>query len=197
MRREGLQAIAPQRFTPRTTNSRHDARISPNLLTSRPGEPQAAGLVIVGGHHLPAVARGRWCYLATFQDKVTRRVVGWAMESRMTADLVVKALGLALRRGLLRGEALVPTDRGSQYVSDAYRELLGRHGLQQSMSGCGNCYDNAQAESFFSRFKAELGEQGVFESVTQARSETFSYLEGYYNRVRLHSSLGVPESVSL
>jgi putative transposase len=75
-------------------------------------------------------------------------------------------------------------------VADSYRALLGRHALRQSMSGKGNCYDNAQAESFFARFKTELVEGGVFEDVEQARSETFSYIEGYYNRIRRHSGLG-------
>ena len=97
---------------------------------------------------------------------------------------------MALRNGRIRPQAIIHTDRGSQYVSDAYRQLLAAHGLRQSMSGKGNCYDNAQAESFFSRFKAELVEDGIFETVGHARSETFSYIEGYYNRIRLHSSLG-------
>lgn len=108
----------------------------------------------------------------------------------MTADLVVKALAMALRRGLVEKNAIVHTDRGSQYVSDIYQDLLQWRGLRQSMSGKGNCYDNAQAESFFARFKTELVEDGVFESVEQAETESFSYIEGYYNRVRLHSGLG-------
>ena len=82
------------------------------------------------------------------------------------------------------------SDRGSQYASNGFRQLLQVSGSRQSMSGKGHCYDNAQAESFFSRFKAALIEGGVFEDLEQARSEIFSYLEGYYNRVRLHSSLG-------
>jgi transposase InsO family protein len=108
----------------------------------------------------------------------------------MTAQLVIDAFCQARRRGLIRRGAIIHTDRGSQYASVEYRRLLYIHGLQQSMSAKGNCYDNAQAESFFSRFKAELVEDGIFESVEQARSETFSYIEGYYNRIRRHSSLG-------
>jgi transposase InsO family protein len=99
----------------------------------------------------------------------------------MTAELVVRALLMALRRGLVKKNAVIHTDRGSQYVSNLYRELLERHGLRQSMSGRGNCYDNAQAESFFGRFKTELVEGGKFESIEEAESETFSYIEGYYN----------------
>ena len=109
---------------------------------------------------------------------------------QMTAELVVKALQKALRQGLIKAGAIIHTDRGSQYVADDYRQLLARCALRQSMSGKGNCYDNAQAESFFSRFKTELVEDGIFEDVETARSESFSYIEGYYNRIRMHSSLG-------
>ncbi len=108
----------------------------------------------------------------------------------MTAELVISALQKAIRKGLVKAGAIVHSDRGSQYASTAFHCLLQQNCLRQSMSGKGNCYDNAQAESFFSRFKAELMEDGVFEDVEQARSEIFSYIEGYYNRVRLHSSLG-------
>ncbi len=148
------------------------------------------GRVIIGDITYLPLKNGKFCYLATFQDKYTRRIVGWAVMAQMTAELVVRALLMALRRGLLAKNAIIHTDRGSQYVSNNYRASLQRHGLRQSMSGKGNCYDNAQAESFFARFKTELVEDGVFESVEQARSETFSYIEGYYNRIRLHSSLG-------
>lgn len=108
----------------------------------------------------------------------------------MTTQLVIDAFLQARRRGLIKSGAIIHTDRGSQYAAVEYRRLLYIHGLRQSMSAKGNCYDNAQAESFFSRFKAELVEDGIFESVKQARSETFSYIEGYYNRIRRHSSLG-------
>ncbi len=108
----------------------------------------------------------------------------------MTAELVISALHKAIGKGLVKAGAIIHSDRGSQYASNKFRQLLQRSGFRQSMSGKGNCYDNAQAESFFSRFKAELMENGVFEDMEQARSEIFSYIEGYYNRVRLHSSLG-------
>jgi transposase InsO family protein len=91
----------------------------------------------------------------------------------------VDALQMARRRFLLKKKAIIHTDLGSQYASVEYRRLLYINGLRQSMSGKGNCYDNAQAESFFSRFKAELLENGKFESIEQAKSEVFSYIEGY------------------
>jgi len=108
----------------------------------------------------------------------------------MTAQMVIDVFLQARRRGLIGKNAIIHTDQGSQYAAVEYRRLLYIGGFRQSMSRKGNCYDNAQAESFFSRFKAELVENGVFESVEQARSEIFSYIEGYYNRNRLHSSLG-------
>lgn len=190
MKREGLRAIQPKRFCPRTTDSRHGGRISPNLLKQFEGEPRRAGATVVGDITYLALRGGRFCYLATFQDKLTRRIIGWEVSEQMTADLVVRALQMALRGGRICPNAIIHTDRGSQYISEAYRNLLAQYGLRQSMSGRGNCYDNAQAESFFSRFKAELVEGGSFEDTAQAKSETFSYIEGYYNRIRLHSSLG-------
>ncbi len=108
----------------------------------------------------------------------------------MTAQLVIDVFLQARRHGLIGKGAIIHTDRGSQYAAVDYRRLLYTGGFRQSMSRRGNCYDNAQAESFFSRFKAELVENGIFESVEQARSEVFSYIEGYYNRIRLHSGLG-------
>lgn len=190
MKEENLKAINPKRFVPQTTDSRHERRISPNLLKEPANRPANFGEVIIGDITYLALSGGRWCYLAMFQDKLTRRIVGWTISERMTASLVIQALQMALRRGLIKRNAIVHTDRGSQYASNEYRALLKRCLLRQSMSGKGNCYDNAQAESFFSRFKTELVEGGIFETVEHARAETFSYIEGYYNRIRLHSSLG-------
>lgn len=189
MKRQSLTAIRPKRFVPKTTDSKHSFGYSPNLLKTV-GEPQEKGQVIVGDITYLPLQNGKFCYLATFQDKFTRRIVGWKVSERMSAQFVIDAFGQARRRGLIERGAIIHTDRGSQYASVEYRRLLYIHGFRQSMSATGNCYDNAQAESFFSRFKAELVEGGIFESVEQARSETFSYIEGYYNRIRRHSSLG-------
>jgi len=190
MKREGLRAIAPKRFKPQTTDSKHDLRVSPNLLQSGVNQPTGKGEVIVGDITYLALRGGGFCYLACFQDKYTRRIVAWQLSNRMTAQLVTDALGQALRRKLIRRGAIIHTDRGSQYAAVEYRRLLHINGFRQSMSRKGNCYDNAQAESFFSRFKAELVENGVFESFEDAKSEVFSYIEGYYNRIRLHSGIG-------
>ena len=195
MREMGLVAIQPRSFKPRTTDSRHYKLISPNLLREA-DLPLTWGEQIVGDiTYLPLIGGG-FVYLATYQDRMTKRLVGWSIDDSMRAELVMKALQMALRRGLIKRGAMVHTDRGSQYVSNAYRSLLERCGLRQSMSGRGNCYDNAQAESFFSRFKAELVTADThqpiraFKDLAHARQEAFSYIEGYYNRVRLHSAIG-------
>jgi len=189
MKRQNLTAIAPKRFKPITTDSRHELWISPNLLQNGMSTPSGKGEVIVGDITYLPVKGGGFCYLACFQDKFTRRIIGWQVSNRMTAQLVIDAFGQAQRRGLIKHGAIIHTDRGSQYASAEYRRLLYINGFRQSMSRKGNCYDNAQAESFFSRFKAELIENGIFESVADAKSEIFSYIEGYYNRIRLHSGL--------
>ena len=190
MRREKLMAIGPRRFKPRTTDSDHDSRISPNLLRNAANEPTAAGEVMIGDITYIRLRDGRFCYLAVCQDKFTRRILGWAISMRMTVQLVIDAFQLARRRASFRRVAIIHTDRGSQYAAVEFRRLLYIHGFRQSMSAKGNCYDNAQAESFFSRFKAELIEDGVFESIEEARTEIFSYIDGYYNRIRRHSALG-------
>lgn len=103
---------------------------------------------------------------------------------------MLAALQKALRQGWIEPQAIIHTDRGSQYSAKNFRRLLARHALRQSMSAKGNCYDNAQAESFFARYKTELLEGGQFENLERAVSETFSYIEVYDNRKRRHSSLG-------
>lgn len=196
MKEQGLVAINPKRFVPRTTDSNHGLIVSPNLLKEPGSEPLFWGEVVVGDITYIPLINGKWCYLAIWQDKMTRRIIGWELMERMTAELVVRALRKALRQGLIKRGAIIHTDRGSQYVSDEFRRLLSRFSLRQSMSGKGNCYDNAQAESFFSRFKVELVEDGVFEDLATARAEAFSYIEGYYNRIRMHSSLGYKSPIN-
>lgn len=194
MREEGLVAKYPKPFRPRTTDSRHNKQASPNLLKEAATTVFGAGEAIVGDITYLPLWNGRFCYLAMFQDKVTKRIVGWSISMNMTAELVVEALQMALRRGFVKRNAIVHTDRGSQYASDQYRALLRRCGLRQSMSAKGNCYDNAQAESFFSRLKTEI-DVSVFNSVVEAQAEAFDYIDCYYNRIRRHSAIGgkIPE----
>lgn len=189
MREENLKAIQPRSFKPKTTDSK-GTQPAPNLLAGIKLEECAPQKIIIGDITYIRLGGGKFCYLAVWQDKVTRRIIGWSLSLEVTQELVISALRKAIQKGLIKAGAVVHSDRGSQYASIAFRELLRRNGFRQSMSGKGNCYDNAQAESFFSRFKAELIEGGVFQDLEQARSEIFSYIEGYYNRARLHSSLG-------
>jgi transposase InsO family protein len=189
MKEEGLKAIGPKKFVPRTTDSKGTIA-APNLLKDIKLEECAPTKIIIGDITYIPLEDGSWCYLAIWQDKVTRRIIGWSLAATMTQELVISALAKAIKQDLVRAGAIIHSDRGSQYASNGFRELLRTNGFRQSMSGKGNCYDNAQAESFFSRFKTELIEGGAFEDIEQARLEIFSYIEGYYNRERLHSSLG-------
>jgi len=190
MRSLALEAITPRRFRPMTTDSRHTVQASPNLLLDGMNVAQQPGEVIVGDITYLPLASGKWSYLASWQDTFSKRIVGWAVADAMTEELVIKAFEKAVASSGVKPATIVHTDRGSQYVSNKFRALLEAHECRQSMSRRANCWDNAQAESLFSRYKTELLEDGVFEDTLQARSETFSYIEGYYNRVRRHSSLG-------
>ena len=116
---------------------------------------------------------------------MTGRILGWQVSETMTVTLVIESLEKAVSRGLVKAGAIIHTDRGSQYASKEFRGVLQRNCFRQSISAKGNCYDNAQAERFFSRFKAELIEGGVFEDVEQAKSEAFSYIEGVRPESRL------------
>jgi putative transposase len=190
MREQGLKAIQPRRFVPRTTDSRHGQRMSPNLLLERAIKVDRPRQVIVGDITYLPLQNGEWAYLATWMDLFSRKIVGWHLADSMTAELVIVALKKAILRERLLAGLIVHSDRGGQYVDTEFRRLLDQHGFEQSMSRADETYDNAHAESLFSRYKAELLEDGAFADVEQAHSETFAYIEGYYNRVRRHSSLG-------
>ena len=136
-----------------------------------------------------ATAEG-WLYLCVVIDLYSRKVVGWSMSRTMKAWLVVQALLMAMmRRGWPRG-VIFHSDRGSQYASQAVRRRLERHGLLQSMSRKGECWDNAPTETFFSTLKRELCGDRAFATRAEARGAIFEYLEIFYNRVRLHSTNG-------
>jgi transposase InsO family protein len=142
MKEQSLTAIRPKRFVPQTTDSNHAFGYSPNLLRDPANEPAGQGEVIVGDITYLPLQNGKFCYLATFQDKFTRRIVGWQVSSRMTTQIVIDALNRARRGGLIGRGAIIHTDRGSQYASVEYRRLLYINGFRQSLSAKGNCYDN-------------------------------------------------------
>jgi transposase InsO family protein len=174
MRCENLRAIQPKSFKPQTTDSKHGLPVCANLLQDRANAPTGQGEVFVGDITYLRLRDGKFCYLACLQDKFTRRIASWKVAERMTAQLVIDVFNQARRRGLIKRNAIIHTDQGSQYAAVEYRRMLYINGFRQSMSRKGNCYDNAQAESFFTRLKAELVENGIFETVGEARSEIFS-----------------------
>ena len=188
MQAEGLRAIQPQSFVPRTTDSRHGGRMSPNLVSGvvveRPQQVFVSDIT-----YLP-LEGGGWAYLATWLDLYSRRITGWQVAETMTAELIIGALRQAIGRGQPARGLIVHSDRGGQYVDTEFRRLLVAYGYRQSMSRAGETYDNAFAESLFSRYKAELLEDGVFRDVAEAQLETFDYIERYYNPIRRHSALG-------
>ena len=130
-----------------------------------------------------------WLYLAVLLDLYSRRVVGWAMSERIDQQLVLDALNMAIRQCRPRPGLIHHTDQGRQYWSTAYVEMLKKHGMLQSMSRIGNCYDNAVAESFFSSLKNELVNHCSFKTREEARAAVFEYIEVFYNRQRRHQSL--------
>lgn len=189
LRQRGLKAIQPRSFVPRTTQSRHPYPISPNLLLDRE-PPQRPGEVWVGDITYIPLSEGRWAYLAVWMDLYSRRIAGWQLEAHMREELVIKALTKALNSCPLKTESLiVHSDRGGQYAGGVFRKLLQKRKILQSMTRTDDPYDNAFAESYFSRLKAELLQDGAFESLEDARTEIFEYIEMYYNTQRRHSAL--------
>jgi transposase InsO family protein len=187
--RNGLQAIQPRSFVPRTTDSRHTYRISPNLLKERTA-PASPNEVWVGDITYIPMTNGGFLYLSVWMDLYSRKIVGWDLQDHMRESLVIESLQKALNVRRLIQRLLLHSDRGGQYAGTDFRKKLAKHNILQSMSDADNPYDNAHMESFFSRFKAEMLEGGAFRTAEDARSEIFEYIEMYYNTKRLHSSIG-------
>jgi transposase InsO family protein len=188
MRALGLAARSKKVFVPRTTDSRHGGPVCPNLLLHR-AAPRAAHEVWLSDITYVATGQG-WLYLAGFLDLATRRLVGWATGSTLEAALVCQGLRAARQRCRPRQGLIIHSDQGGQYASDVYRQLLGQIRAVPSMSRRGNCYDNATMESFWSTLKAECFASDFPATQREAHQMIFAYIETYYNRVRLHSSLG-------
>lgn len=186
MAERGLHALQPKNFLPKTSDGRAD-KPSPNLLAGRP-LPEAPNRAWAGDITFIPTSTG-WLYLAVVIDLGSRRIVGWSLADHMRSELVVDALRQAL---VVRpaNEAIFHSDRGSQYGSAAFRKVLATAGLRQSMSARANPYDNAWTESFIGTLKHEMLQNGCFENASDARTELFEYIEGYYNTHRKHSSIG-------
>lgn len=183
-----IKAKMAKPFVPRTTNSDHQTPVAPNTLNrdfqaSLPNQKWVTDMTYI------ATGEG-WLYLAAVLDLCSRRVVGWAMADHMQLELVSDALVMALEHRRPARGLLHHSDRGGQYASDAYQGLLTDHGLKCSMSRKGDCYDNAAMESFFGTLKTELVHQERYTTRDEARASIFEYIEVFYNRQRLHSTLG-------
>jgi putative transposase len=194
MKKQGLVAIQPKSFVPKTTDSNHSLGRSPNLLLDKEA-PKKPNEVFVGDITYIAMTDGSWLYLAVWQDMFSRKIVGWDLADHMRSELVINAFKKAIQARNLPKWLIVHSDGGGQYASVEMRKLLKDEGFCQSMTRKDNHYDNAMAESLFSRFKAELMQKGTFLSFADAYTEIFEFIEIYYNKKRRHSSINyeIPE----
>jgi transposase InsO family protein len=190
MRAEGLVARPRKRHRVSTTDSNHDHPIAPNVL-DREFDVNGVGLNRVWVADITYIpTREGTFYLATVLDLGSRRCIGWAMRDTLEVELALSALRMARAARVPEPGLIHHSDRGSQYTSEDYRAELAAHGMVASMSGKGDCYDNAVAESFFSTLEFELLRQNDWHTRDDARRAIFRYIETWYNRKRRHSTLG-------
>lgn len=188
MKEAGVRVQRAKRRGPITTDSRHGYKIASNLLArqfdvDRPDQAWAGDMTYVW------TGEG-WLYVATLLDLYSRKVVGWAMSSRIDTELAKDALQMALGRRHPSAGLMHHTDRGSQYASHAYQALLKKHEMVCSTSGKGECLDNAVAERFFGSLKREWTSHRYYETRQEARDDIIEYIEMFYNSTRKHSYLG-------
>jgi putative transposase len=186
MQHNDIRAKTARKFR-NTTDSNHPLPVADNILDRQfqaqgPNERWVADIT-----YIPT--RQGWLYLAAIEDLFSRRVVGWSLAEHMESRLVVDALEMALTRRLPDEGLLTHSDRGSQYASDHYQRLLGKYGIECSMSGVGQCWDNAPMESFFASLKKELVHHEDYQTRAEARASIIEYIEMFYNPKRRHSSL--------
>lgn len=187
MREEGIQAKQSKRYKV-TTKANKSHPVAPNLLdrdftAETPNQKWTADIT-----YIPT--QEGWLYLAVIIDLFSRRIVGWSMSHRMTSQLVLDALNMALQQRRPEPGLLHHSDRGSQYTGNSYQKLLKDNLMLSSMSRTGNCYDNAPSESFFGTLKTELVHHRSYITRAEAKMDIFFYIEGFYNRRRRHSTLG-------
>lgn len=188
MRRHGIRAIMARPRRVRTTDSRHDHPIAPNLLdrnfiAAAPNRTWLADITYIETDE-------GWLYLAAVMDLFSRKIVGWAMRDHLRTELASMALAMAIRRQRPAQGLVHHSDRGVQYAAHDYRTRLQSAGIQASMSRKADCYDNAPMESFFHTLKTELVHHRKYATRAEAQCDVFAYIEGFYNRTRLHSSIG-------
>ena len=189
MRGLGLQAVQKRRFRPTTTQSSHDEPIAPNRLNQLPEPPSAPNQVWCADlTYLPSQQDG-WLYLAAELDLCSKRIAGWKLSSSLAAPLVQEAFERAVKLWSVC-PALHHSDRGVQYASNSFRELLNLYQVTPSMSRQACCYDNAAMESFWATLKTECFHDQIPLNLKHAQAMLFDYIETFYNPTRLHSSLG-------
>ena len=190
MRAAGLRATRPRRFRV-TTDSHHPYPIAPNVLDRQFAVDMVPGLNRVWiGDITYIMTQDGWLYLAVVLDLRSRRVIGWAMRHTLEGAITRDALAMALHDRRPAAGCLAHSDRGSQYAAHDYQDLLATHAMIPSMSGTGDCWDNAVAESFFATLKRELIDRVRWRTRDEARTAIFTYIEEWYNQHRRHSSLG-------
>lgn len=183
----GLCGKSAKGWKPRTTVKDDSSVYAPNLLKNE--KPTQADQVWVTDITYIPTNEG-WLYLSAIMDLHSRRIVGWAMRDHMRVELVLEALESAYSSRQPGPGLLHHSDRGSQYTANDYQAALWDRQARVSMSGTGNCYDNAAMESFFKTLKSELVDHEQFPSRKEARQAVFEYVEVFYNRLRMHSSIG-------
>lgn len=186
MRDNDIKVIRTRKFKA-TTDSNHRFSTAPNLLdrdfsADQPNQKWAGDISYVW-------TREGWLYLAVILDLHSRRVIGWAVSDRLKQDLAIRALNMAIALRQPPEGCIHHTDRGSQYVATEYQKILREYGFKISMSGKGNCYDNAAVETFFKTIKAELLWQKSWPTRRDAQAAIFQYINGFYNPRRKHSAL--------
>jgi transposase InsO family protein len=197
MRDNDLRALSKRRVRITTTDSNHNLPVAENRLDRNfralgPNQKWCADITYIPTDE-------GWLFLATVLDLYTRKIVGWCMREHMRTELALTALMMAIQRQRPGSGLIHHSDRGSQYAAGDYRAALTDAGMLQSMSRKGNCWDNAPAESFFHTLKTELVHHKKYATREDAKRDIFTYIEGYYNRQRIHSALGyiTPEQMEL
>jgi transposase InsO family protein len=197
MRQNNLAAMSKRRVRVITTDSKHHLPVAQNILDRNfsalaPNEKWLADITYIPTDE-------GWLYLATILDLYSRKIVGWAMRDHMRVELTMAALMMAVQRQRPKPGLIHHSDRGSQYAAGDYQQALTDAAMTPSMSRKGNCWDNAPAESFFHTLKTELVHQRHYATKEEAKRDLFQYIEGYYNRHRIHSAINylTPEQMEL
>jgi len=188
MKAAGLRSKTKRKFRVKTTDSKHGHPIAPDLLgrdftADGPNQAWASDITYIPTDE-------GWLYLASTMDLFSRKIVGWSMSSTLHASVAINALQMAVDQRRPTPGLIHHSDRGVQYAAGDFRDLLDEHGIDASMSRKGNCYDNAAKESFFHTLKTELVHHELYRTRAEARASVFDYIETFYNRQRLHSTLG-------